>query len=91
MTEENKISKTFIVTGSVTVTVDESKFDEAFMSEFRECFYNFHTLTEHMEHLAQLYRRGLTDGHDFIEGYGECEEMGISFNDHCDTEVEEIE
>lgn len=73
--------KTFTVevTQIVTVELDETKFDEAFMREFRESFYNFRTLGQHAEHIAQLEARGLITGWPvFIEGYGPTAEMGIS-------------
>lgn len=73
--------KTFTVevTQTVTVTLDETKFDEVFMQEFRDSFFNFDTIDEHAEHLAQLEARGITDefGQNFIEGYGPAAEMGI--------------
>lgn len=69
--------KTFTVEVAqvVTVELDETKFDEAFMQEFREGFYRFHTLEQHAEHIAQLEARGLIE--PFIEGYGPAEDMGI--------------
>jgi hypothetical protein len=77
------IKKRVFVSQEVEVEVDETKFDEAFMQEFRESFYNFHTLDEHIEHLAQLMGRGLATGYsdDFIEGYGRAKDMGIRMND----------
>lgn len=73
----------------VDVTVDESKFDETFMREFRESFYKFYTLEEHLQYLAQLYVRGIIDGfsNPFIEGYGLASDMGIKF-DNLDQEEE---
>ena len=68
------------VTREVEVTLNARKFNEQFMSEFRDSFYNFHSLEEHAEHLAQLFVRGLADPNrdsGFIEGYGNCREMGI--------------
>ena len=66
------------VTQWIRVTVDETKFDGAFMREFRESFYPMHTLDEHIEHLAQLYARGIIDEFsNFIEGYGPPKDMGI--------------
>lgn len=64
---------------TVVVGIDESKFDEAFMEEFRSTMYPFKTLDDHLKHLAQLHVRGLADNKSFIEGYGEAAEMGISF------------
>ena len=70
-----------IVEQEVTVELDETKFDDAFMQEFREGFYPFFDLQEHAEHIAQLQARGVIEaeafGGDFIEGYGPSQEMGI--------------
>lgn len=69
----------------VRVTLDETKFGDDFMQEFRESICNFRSLGEHAEHLGQLYARGVADdifpGQSFIEGYGEASEMGIRFKD----------
>ena len=85
MTAENHIvSKDYEVVRFVEVTLDESKFTEAFMAEFRESFFPFFTIEDHREHLAILYARGVIDGwkDEFIEGYGPANEMGISFKDN---------
>lgn len=68
---------TIDVTQTVRVELDESKFDEAFMAEFRESFYPFFDLQEHAEHIAQLEARGVICLPEFIEGYGPSDEMGI--------------
>lgn len=69
------------VTQTVLVAVDESKFTPEFMAEFRRHFYDFHTLDDHIEHIAQLVARGLVDDFTkFIEGYGPPAEMGIRFH-----------
>lgn len=81
------MKKTVYVTMEVEVTVDESKFDEEFMKEFREGFYPIHTIDGHLEHLAQMHVRGLCDDDTFIEGYGPAADMGIKFN-HYNTETE---
>lgn len=69
------------VTQVVRVTLDETKFDEAFMAEFRDGFFNFDTLEQHAEHIGRLYALGLIElgweRTDFIEGYGHAHEMGI--------------
>lgn len=49
------------------VEFDESVINEKWMEEFRQVFYNFHTLEEHAEHIAQFRARF---GRRFIEGYG---------------------
>lgn len=71
--------KTFnvLVTQMIKVTVDETKFDETFMEEFRDSFFPFDTLEEHVCHLGQLHARGVEDD-EFIEGYGPAEDMGIT-------------
>ena len=69
------------VSSFVRVHVDESKFTPEFMEEFRQHFYPFTTIDEHLEHLAQLYVRGIATEFPgcFIEGYGPREGMGIHF------------
>ena len=73
------MERTVAVTQIIKVTIDESKFDEAFMKEFRESFYDFTTLNHHIEHLGQLHARGMAFNTGFIEGYGPAEDMGIKF------------
>lgn len=64
----------------VAVTVDEAKFDEGFMRDFRKTMYPFDSLDDHIEHLGQLAARGLVDDFStFIEGYGPPKAMGITF------------
>jgi hypothetical protein len=75
------------VTQVVKVTVDETKFTEEFLAEFRAHFYPFNTLKDHIEHLGQMHIRGVI-GSDFIEGYGPPEDMGIKFEDVRYIEVE---
>lgn len=74
--------KKFIVEVSqiVEVELDDTKFDEAFMAEFRESFYPFMTLADHAEHIAQLQARGIYDLEivdQFVEGYGSSADMGF--------------
>jgi hypothetical protein len=85
------ITKTVRVTSTVKVTVDASKFDADFMAEFRRSMYPFRTLDEHIEHLGQMYARGIvTDFDNFIEGYGEIKDMGISFSSSgTDMEIDD--
>ena len=49
---------------AIQVEIDESKFTEEFMQGFRQTVYNFHSLDEHIEHIAQLSARGLLS-HEF--------------------------
>lgn len=68
------------VTQIIEVTLDADKFDEAFLSEFRESFYPFFSIEDHAEHIAQLQARGMIDIEiipEFIEGYGPSDEMGL--------------
>jgi hypothetical protein len=75
------LSKEVRVTQVVKVTIDESKFTPAFMQEFREYLYPFFTIERHLEHLGQLYARGIASDFSFIEGYGPAMDMGIKFED----------
>lgn len=66
----------------VRVTLDDAKFDDAFMQEFREGFYPFFTIADHVDHIAQLVARGIHEpskrSSEFIEGYGPSSDMGIT-------------
>jgi len=72
---------------TVQVEVDESKFDEAFLAEFRESFFPFFDVEDHVKHLAQLQAREMLD--DFTEGYGPIKDMGI-IGRTIDWEVEDV-
>ena len=65
----------------VEVELDETKFDDEFMVEFRSAFYPFVSVDDHAKHLAGLHARG-TAGNvtPFIEGYGDPKELGIWFS-----------
>lgn len=74
--------KNVTVTFTVKVTLDETKFTEQFMQEFRDDFYDFQSIDDHAMHLAQLAARGVKDlcefsPNEFVEGYGMISEMGI--------------
>jgi hypothetical protein len=79
------------VTQTVEITLDEKKFDAAFMEEFRQSFYSYDTIEEHAEHLAQLHARGVVEldcySPAFIEGYGNQRDMGIKART-IDTEMD---
>jgi hypothetical protein len=81
------------VTQTVEVELDPTKFDEAFMEEFRESFFPFSDLGDHAEHLAQLEARGVVDlgrySTEFVEGYGPIKDMGISAR-VIDTEIQQV-
>ena len=70
------MKRTVIVTLTVEVEVDEDKFTPEFMAEFRDSFYNFYTISRHIEHIAQLEARGLLFP-SFTEGYGPLADFGI--------------
>ena len=73
----------------VEVSVDETKFTPEFMAEFRATMYNFGSLDDHLQHLGQLYARGIDDEFSFIEGYGPASEFGIKFDQIAQyTEIE---
>jgi len=70
------MKRTVLVTQTVEVEVDERKFTPEFMAEFRKYFYEFTTVEEHIEHLAQMFARGVYSEHvDFIEAYGDRKEL----------------
>jgi hypothetical protein len=75
------LSKEVQVTQVVRVTIDESKFTPEFLQEFRTYLYPFDTIDRHIEHLGQLYARGIASDFSFIEGYGEAKDAGIKFED----------
>jgi len=83
------ITKKVLVTQEIEVTVDETKFSEKFMQEFRDSFYQFDDLDAHIKHLAQLEARGFVPfDNSFIEGYGWSKDMGISFkNEGIEEEI----
>ena len=86
-------SFTITVTQKVDVELDETKFDDNFMQEFRASFYQFYDIEDHAKHIAQLEARGITSleilRSEFIEGYGPANEMGIkACIDHAATEVD---
>lgn len=65
----------------IDVTVDESKFTNKFLAEFRKDFFPFYSLDDHVKHLAQLYAIGAIGEYppdQFVEGYGPLDQMGIS-------------
>ena len=81
------MKKTVCFKTYVEVEIEESKFDETFMKDFRAMFFDFYTLEDHIKHLAQLYFKDGYTNSDFIEGYGQAENMGIKFKE-LDVEIE---
>lgn len=77
------ITKRVVVSQVIEVTVDDTKFTPEFFAEFEATMYPYDTIDRHIEHLAQLYARGLADHGDFIEGYGPSEDMGIKLSVAC--------
>ena len=55
------LTKRVVVATEVSVTVDETKFTDEFMDEFRASFYRFFDIDDHIKHLAQLVARGIID------------------------------
>lgn len=49
------------------IEFDEERFNEQWMKEFRDIFYDFDSLEEHAEHVAQFRARF---SEEYIEGYG---------------------
>lgn len=91
-----KRTYTVQVVQQVEVTLDDEKFDDKFMEEFRDSFYHFMTLDDHASHIAQLAGRGIIPessefkGAFFIEGYGLHTEMGLAWK-VTDTDFEVLE
>jgi len=66
------------VTQVVKVKIDETKFTEDFMAEFRAGMYPFEDVEDHIKHLAQLgAREQIGSFEPFVEGYGPIAGMGI--------------
>jgi hypothetical protein len=61
-------------TDEYEIELDENQMNEEWMEEFRKVFYNFHSLKEHVEQIAQMRARF---GDRFIEGYGYPLEDGV--------------
>ena len=82
------MKKTVIITQRVDIEIDETKFTKEFMQEFGNCFYNFKTINDHIEHLAQLSARGcIGSWGDVPEGYDK--NMLIKHNSEIiDIEIE---
>lgn len=83
------------VAGAFKVTVDESKFTQAFLEEFSGYMFPVDSVQDCVDHLASMFARGVIDGSTkFIEGYGPPEDFGIKFqverggNAWADAEVE---
>lgn len=60
----------------IAVELDETKFTDAFLEEFRKDFYPFDGKEDHAHHIAQLHVRDLLEP-AFTEGYGPLSAMGI--------------
>ena len=73
MTKEVEIRQT------IQVTVDESKFTPEFMQSFRDSFFDFDSIEEHIEHLGRLHAGNFIDVSSFVEGYGYIREFGVNF------------
>lgn len=50
------------------IELDEAQMTNEWMDDWREVFYDFYSLDEHAEHIAQSIARF---GKGFIEGYGQ--------------------
>lgn len=93
-------------TDKYIIEFDEKQLNEEWINQFKESFYDFDTLEEHAEHIAQHRARF---GVDFIEGYGSPLVNGkspyyddkkeverainikiVSENNNCDVDVVEI-
>ena len=86
------VTKKVEVVQIVQITVDETKFTPEFMTEFRQSFYPFDTLDEHITHLGQMYVRGVIGDlpSSFIEGYGPASDMGFVLEEASHETTTEI-
>lgn len=76
------------LTQEVEVTVDETKFTEEFLEEFRRVFYALNTVEEHAAHLGKLrMQEGVYESSE-VEGYGVLRDFGVSFDNDYDEEPE---
>lgn len=78
-----------LVTSEVYVSIDETKWSDENLKSWAEVFYPFEDLSEHAKHIAQLAVRGLASDDQFVEGYGELKDSGISVQ--IDDSYQEIE
>ena len=69
------------VTRIVRITLDETKFTPAFFERVAKLIAPMPNLTDHVIHLAREWVDGAADNGEFVEGYGQMDEMGISFDD----------
>jgi len=85
------ITKIVEVRTYVEVTVDETKFTEKFMEDFRSYMMPYETLDDHIEHLGYMeVIGGFTNFDRFLEGYGDIDEMGIKTK-VVDTEIQIVD
>lgn len=70
------MKKQVAFTQVVEVEVDETKFTPEWLADWRKTFYNFTSVDQHIEHIAQLEARDILNP-KFTEGYGPLVEMGI--------------
>jgi hypothetical protein len=80
------MKKTVEVRFFVDVEVDETKFTEKWMKDFRESFYPLYSIDDHIKHIAQLEAREILTP-VFVEGYGPLKTMGIKA-EVIDVEIE---
>lgn len=68
---------------TVEIEVDESKFTEKFMEEYRQYICQLYTVEEHMENLVSYYCYPNFpyefDKSEFVEGYGKLYDLGVKF------------
>lgn len=77
---KTKRKKNVDVEISIDISYDEAKFTPAFMASFREGFYPFDTINEHIEFIAEQIAVGnVNSPTSFLEGYGVLSEFGISW------------
>lgn len=64
-----KFKCTVTRTDEYEIEIDETIYNKEWMEKFSSYMYDFNSLSQHVEHLAQ-YQARLGSGASFIEGYG---------------------
>ncbi|SDR07983.1 hypothetical protein [Pseudovibrio sp. Tun.PSC04-5.I4] len=76
---------------TILIDIDESKFTEEFMEQYRELIDpSFREVRDHAGLLAEFALGGIAENGDFVEGYGDLNQQGIKFVDLPQVETEAI-
>lgn len=75
---KRKFEVEVVRTDKFVIEVDDSVITEEWMAQFRNVFYDFRTIEEHVEHVAQLRARFCSQNlyGGLMEGYGDVANKG---------------